>query len=235
MRLLQPGTSQRVSVRLFEDKQETLANRGARPTSLMALDLLIGVSSEGATVAEAELGDGNPNHLIEQARERGAELLWLHTSADLSSFGFSGASGYVRMHAEVAPKGEQLPELAKVDYATTLDGAYRALWGHKQVAANATPPEDAVVVGLYDGDDAIGLCTVFTSERLVDGPGVVPQARNPSHYARLLLGACAVLGPGSVDLDSWGDRMDVLCAYADLGFAPVERVGGWELRLPESE
>jgi hypothetical protein len=201
----------------------------------MAQDLLIEVSSEGATVAEAELGEGDPKDLIKQAHERGVELLWLHASADLSSFGFSCRSGYVRLHADVAPKGEYLPELAEADYAVTLDRAYRGLWGHKQVAADATLPEDAVVVGLYDDDEAIGLCTIFTSDRLVDGPGLVPQARNPMNYARLLLGACAVLGPGSVDLDSWGDDVEVLGAYADLGFAPVEQLGGWELRLGQSE
>jgi hypothetical protein len=198
----------------------------------MILELLIGVSSEGVTVAEAELGDEDPGNLIEEARERGAELLWLHTNADLSRIGFSATSGYVRMHAAVAPRGEQLPELAERDYASTLERAYRGLWGHKQVAAEATPPDDAVVVGLYDGEVAIGLCTVFTRERLVDGPGVVSEARKPSNYARLLLGACAVLGPGSVDVDSWGDCVEAIDEYAALGLVAVERIGGWELQLP---
>ncbi len=201
----------------------------------MGFDLMIGVSSEGATVAEAEFGDSDPNDVIKQARERGTALLWLQTNAEMSSFGFSRASGYVRMRAEVVPDGEQLPRLAEADYATTLESAYRGLWGHKQVVADATPPTDAVVVGLYDGAEAIGICTIFTRERLVDGPGVVPKAREAGNHARLLLGACAVLGPGSVDLDSWGDRPEVIRAYAELGFATVEQVGGWEMRLDEPQ
>jgi hypothetical protein len=65
----------------------------------------------------------------------------------------------------------------------------------------------------------------------VDGPGLVPRARVPENYARLLLGACAALGPGHVDLDSWGDDVDVISAYVGLGFRIVEQTGGWELRL----
>jgi len=197
----------------------------------MGIELLIGVSSEGATVAEAELTDEDPNDVIKQARVHGVELLWLHTSSDMSRFGFSRASGYVRMRAEVAPAGEPLPTLAGAEYATTLENAYRGLWGHKKVAADTSPPTDATVVGLYDGAEPLGICTVWARERLVDGPGVVPKARSTSNYARLLLGACAALGPGSIDLDSWGDRPDVIQAYADLGFVPVEQVTGWEMQL----
>jgi hypothetical protein len=201
----------------------------------VALDVVIGVSSDGATVAEAELRDEDPSDVIRQARERSVQLLWIHANADLSSFGFIGASGYLRLRADVAPDGEPLPMLAAVDYAGTLERVYRGLWGHKHVTADATPPVDAVVVGLYDRAEAIGLCTVFPAERLVDGPGVVLTARTPSNYARLLSGACAVLGPGSIDVDSWGDHPDVIRAYADLGFEPIEQVRGWELRLAESQ
>lgn len=97
--------------------------------------------------------------------------------------------------------------------------------------ADARPPDGATVVGLYSEASPLGLCTVFPDEGLVDGPGVVPEARRPGNYRQLLLGACAELGPGPVDLDSWGDEPDVLETYADLGFAPVEQTGGWELRL----
>jgi hypothetical protein len=99
------------------------------------------------------------------------------------------------------------------------------------VAFDAAPAEGAVVLGLHEEGDPIGLCTVFPRERLIDGPGVVPGARDPAVYARLLLGACAELGPGTADLDSWGDQPAVIASYEELGFAVVERVGGWQLRL----
>jgi hypothetical protein len=87
------------------------------------------------------------------------------------------------------------------------------------------------VLGLHAGHHLIGLCTVFPGERLVDGPGVLPGAREPAAYERLLLGACAELGAGPIDLDSWGDDPAVITAYEQLGFAVMERVGGWQLRL----
>jgi hypothetical protein len=155
----------------------------------------------------------------------------VHANIDLSPFGFKRASGYTRLQADFSPEGVHLSRLADADYAGTLDSAYRGLWGHKQVAANATPPADAVVLGLYEGGVPVGLCTVFPKKRLVDGPGLVPRARVPQHYARLLLGACAALGPGHVDLDSWGDDVDVISSHVGLGFRIVEQTGGWELRL----
>jgi hypothetical protein len=197
----------------------------------VSFDFFFGITSEGSTVAEAQLDDEDPSDVIRQARERGVELLWLHTNADLSSFGFRRTPGYVRMRAETASAGQPLVALADADYRRTLEDAYRGLWGHKQVGADATIAANGVVLGLYEGAEAIGLCTVFPGQRLVDGPGVVEKNRDPTNYARLLLGACAVLGTGPVDLDSWGDHPDVIQAYRALGFASVEQVQGWELRL----
>jgi hypothetical protein len=183
-------------------------------------------------VLEADLGAEAPEDWIGRARERGAELLWLHTDADLSAYGFESFPGYVRLRADRLPLGAALPRLAPKEFAATQDGAFRGLWGHKLVASDAEPPPGAVVLGLYDEDDPIGLCTVVPRERLIDGPGVVPGARDPVAYARLLLGACAELGAGTADLDSWGDEPAVIASYEELGFAVVERVGGWQLRLP---
>jgi hypothetical protein len=83
------------------------------------------------------------------------------------------------------------------------------------------------VLGLYEAGRPAGLCTVFPRERLVDGPGVLTGEREPARYVRLLLGACAELGAGSIDLDSWGDKPTVIAEYDALGFDVVERVDGW--------
>jgi len=194
-------------------------------------DLWLGRSSEGLAVAEAELCDESPDTLVAAARDRGAALLWVHATADLAPHGFARTPGYVRLHADEIPAGEPLPPLAPVDYAPTLDRAYRGLWGHKHVARDAAQPAEAVVVGLHEGGEPVGLCTAFPAGRLIDGPGLLPGARGPERYARLLLGACAVLGPGPADVDSWGDDPAAIAAYAALGFAVSERVAGWELRL----
>jgi hypothetical protein len=91
----------------------------------------------------------------------------------------------------------------------------------------AEPPEGAVVVGV----PVVGLCPVFPAERLIDGPKILPEGRSPDAYASLLVSACAVLGAGPADLDSWGDAEETIEAYEDLGFDVVERVQGWELAL----
>ena len=194
-------------------------------------EFLEAVSSDGRRVLEAELGDEDVQAWISRALEHGAELLWLHTDADLAPHGFERFPGYVRMRAENPVYGEPLPRLGPGHYPKILDAAYRGLWGHKLVSAEAEPPPGAVVLGLYERDEPIGLCTVFVADRLVDGPGVLANARESAAYARLLLGACAVLGSGPIDLDSWGDSPAVIDAYVELGFAVVERAGGWQLRL----
>jgi hypothetical protein len=99
------------------------------------------------------------------------------------------------------------------------------------VSPDAEPPPASVVLGLYDGTDPTGVCTIFPSERLIDGPGVASRAREPAAYVRLLLGACAELGAGPVELESWGDDPAVIAAYEELGFDVVERATGWQLRL----
>jgi len=182
-------------------------------------------------VLEAELGDRPPETWIAEARKRGAEMLWLHANDDLAALGFERFPGYVRLRAESPPPGEPLPRLEPAHYTATQDGAFRGLWGHKLVTPDTAPPDGRVVLGLYESERPVGLCTVFPAERLVDGPGVVTGERVATKYVRLLLGACAELGPGSVDVDSWGDDPTVTAAYEALGFAVVERVAGWQLRL----
>lgn len=200
----------------------------------MARQWLMAVTSEGDRVAETDDVGEQPDTLIQDVRASGAQLIWVHTNLDLSPFGFRRTSGYTRLHADSPGVGEPLPTLAADGYAKTLDRAYHGLWGHKQVAADAAPPDDAIVLGLLRDDrEPIGLCRVFVSERLVDGPGVAAGARAPHNYLRLLSGACALLGPGPIDVDSWGDTEETLACYAALGFAPVEQLGGWELKLNE--
>jgi len=187
--------------------------------------LNVETSVDGRPVVEAEsLSPGD----VEGAREAGAELLWVHSNDDLSAHGFRRAGAYVRMHADEVPlRGREPSMLEERDYAEVLARAYSGLWGHKHVSPLAQPPDDAVVVGL----PVVGLCRVFVAERLIDGPGVLPEGRSPDAYASLLVAACAVLGAGPADLDSWGDAEETIEAYEDLGFDVVDRVQGWELAL----
>src|SRR5579862_4373073 len=88
------------------------------------------ISSDGRRVLETELGDESPEPWVARAREHGAELLWLHTNADLSADGFERFPGYVRLRAETVPRGEPLSRLAPEHFDATLETAFRGLWGH---------------------------------------------------------------------------------------------------------
>jgi hypothetical protein len=180
---------------------------------------------DGRAVVELEaVGEGD----IEASRTAGAELVWVHSNDDLSAHGFRRAGAYVRMHADDVPLRRREPSfIEERDYAEVLARAYSGLWGHKHVSPLAQPPEGAVIVGV----PVVGLCRVFPAERLIDGPGVLPEGREPDAYASLLVSACTVLGAGPADLDSWGDAEETIEAYEDLGFDIVERVQGWELEL----
>jgi hypothetical protein len=183
------------------------------------------ISVDGMRVVEAEafaVGD------IDAARAEGAEILWVHSNDDLSAHGFRRAGAYVRMHTDEVPVRKREPSfIEERDYAQVLARVYSGLWGHKHVSPLAQPPEGAVVVGV----PVVGLCTVFPAERLIDGPGVLPEGRSADAYASLLVSACTVLGAGPADLDSWGDDEETIEAYEDLGFDVVERIQGWELEL----
>ena len=191
------------------------------------------VSSEGQRVLEVELVDERDvGHLVLKAREVDAELLWVHSNLDLAAHGFERFPGYVRMRTEQPPQGMPLPRLEPEDYASTLDGSYRGLWGHKFVRDNPQPPPKAIVLGLRgESGEPIGLCIVDPAERVVDGPGVRDGSRVAAAYERLLLAACAELGSGPMDLDSWGDSPAVIDAYQAVGFEIVERTAGWQLRI----
>jgi hypothetical protein len=183
-------------------------------------------SADGLRVIELE---GFSPGDLDAARAAGAELLWVHANDDLSVHGFRKAGAYVHLHARAVPvrRDAEPPLLDRRDYAEVLARAYLGLWGHKHVPADAQPPADAVVVG----DPLVGLCRVWREARLIDAPGVLPEARSPEGYASLLLHACAVLGEGPADLESWGDAEEAIDAYVGLGFDVVERTEGWELEL----
>lgn len=196
-------------------------------------DVLICRNSEGETVAEVDLGETRLplTQIIERARGLGAELLWAHGSMP-GSDGFVPQPGYAHLHAERPLPGDPLPLVEPGLYASLLGEAYAGMWGHKWVdPAQSLPTDGSVVLCLPEDGVPIGLIRVWPDQRLVDQPGVVRERREARHSLRLLGAACALLGPGPVDVDSWGESPEILEAYGELGFVVTERLGGWELRL----
>jgi len=196
------------------------------------MDVLISTASDGRVVAEVELASGDPAAAIAEARAAGAALVWAHGGRGLERHGFRPAGAYRRLHADFLPAGRELPRSTSPDLLYQLfDDGYRGLWGHKLVLRERfdvlAAREDLVHVVL----GKIGVCRVEPDDRLIDGPGVVAGAREPDNYARLVLGACAVLGDGPATLESWGDAPEVIDAYHGLGFETVEEIQGYELEF----
>ena len=91
----------------------------------MAVEIV--VSADGRRVVELE---AYVEGVVEEARELGAELVWVHTNDDLSAHGFRRAGAYVRMHADEVPVRKREPSfIEERDYADVLARAYAGLWG----------------------------------------------------------------------------------------------------------
>jgi hypothetical protein len=199
-------------------------------------DLVLCRDTLGRVVAEVDLDTTTMTvaEIVRHARAREAEVVWAH-GGDPGD-GFVPMRGYAHLHADRAAPGEPLREVRPDEYGAVLRQAYLGLWGHKWVERTKSLPTDGSIVLCLeedgpDDDTAVGLCRVWPDERLVDQPGVVPERRSPDRSLRLLGAACAVLGAGPVDVDSWGESREVLRASAALGFAVTEETAGWELAL----
>jgi hypothetical protein len=207
----------------------------------------VGVSTDGTVVAEAVIGDRGVSvaDLLEQAAAHSAGLVWAH-GGDLESAGFTRVRGYIRLHAGqpshpglAQPGASVLAEIVETTVEPGLrTDAYLGAWGHKRVAGAEAAQWNAemtasgrVTLGLVEHGQLIGLCDVFLVQRLVDGPGIVQPFRTAWRKSQLVGAACALLGPGPVDLDTWGEDADALAAYRLRGFEIVVEDAGWELRV----
>lgn len=196
-------------------------------------EVLIGRDTLGTPVAEVDLDDTTLTEaqIVDEARARGAELVWAHGGRPEGA-GFVRRPGYARLHAADPVAGEPLPPVEAGAYGELLATAYLGLWGHKWVDPRTPLPTDGSVVLCLEEDGVpVGLCRVWPGARLVDQPGVVPDRRDPERSVRLLGAACSFLGPGAVDVDTWGEDPQTLSACAALGFTITEQQAGWELRL----
>jgi len=196
-------------------------------------EVLIGRDTVGTTVAEVDLDETSLTvaQVVAEARKHGAEMIWAHGGPP-DAPGFTPMPGYARLHADDPVAGDPLPPVEPAAYGELLARAYVGLWGHKWVdPATRLPTDGSTVLCLREGDVPVGLCRVWPGDRLVDQPGVVPERRGSEATLRLLAAACALLGPGPDDVDTWGEDPETLAACAALGFAVTEQQSGWELRL----
>jgi hypothetical protein len=165
-------------------------------------------------------------------RHETAALTWCGPTEGTRNSTVSCRAPVTPASAEHPVAGDPLPTVDADAYGPALAKAYLGQWGHKWVAPDQGLPTDgSIVLCRHEDRVPIGLCRVWPEEGLVDQPGVVPERRGPHATVRLLGAASALLGPGPLTVDTWGEAPEVLRACAQVGFGVTELQPGWELRL----
>jgi mycothiol synthase len=151
-----------------------------------------------------------------------------------------------RLPPVIWPFGYTMRTYAEVDDISTLTEAmnlsYIPLWGHHEVS-------EAQMASWLPGFDQQGLFLVFSekgrvvgitrtepsAERTlkngkptgyIDAPGVVPQHRRLDLYRALVLSGIYWLrhqGQSIIEMESWGDKLEVLKMYRELGFVDIRQ------------
>jgi hypothetical protein len=193
-------------------------------------DLFFGVSADGVPVAETEWVPGaEPGALRTAARRGGATLLWVH-GGELTANGFRPKPGFTRLKAAGPQRADPLPEVSDTAAAfAALQRCFVGQWGHHR-AEPGHLSEGGVTLQLTHKGAIIGLCRV-TPKRVIDDVGLIPEARGPARYQQMLAGACGYLGPGPVEICSWGQDPATIAAWQSLGFSVTEASSGWEADL----
>jgi hypothetical protein len=165
---------------------------------------------------------------IAEASALGADAVWAQGSVVDAALGFQQRRGYARLEAAQLPPPLELARPPRDAVRELLVQCFSGVWGH------AEPGEldpDTVYVGLHERGDWVGVCGVDTNRGWIDAPGVKLGLRTPDRYVRLVRGAAAFVLLTPVKLETWGDSVETLRAYGDIGFRVVEYVPGWELNL----
>jgi mycothiol synthase len=151
-----------------------------------------------------------------------------------------------RLPPVIYPFGYTMRTYAEVQNISTLTEAmnlsYIPLWGHHEVS-------EAEMASWLPGFDQHGLFLVFSekgrvvgisrtepsAERTfkngmptgyIDAPGVVPQHRRLDLYRALVLSGIRWLhdqGQSIIEMESWGDKLEVLKMYRELGFTDIHQ------------
>jgi ribosomal protein S18 acetylase RimI-like enzyme len=68
----------------------------------------------------------------------------------------------------------------------------------------------------------------------IDAPGIVPQHRRLDLYRALVLSGIGWLreqGQSIIEMESWGDKLEVLKMYRELGFKDIRHRVCYQLEL----
>jgi mycothiol synthase len=161
---------------------------------------------------------------------------------------------YARLPPIIWPYGYTMRTYAEVQNLSTLTEAmnlsYIPLWGHYKAT-------EEQMSGWLPGFNQQGLFLVFSEKGRVigvsrtepspertskngvptgyiDAPGIVPQHRRLDLYRALLLtGINWLRGQGQkiIELESWGDKLEVLKMYRQLGFEDIRQLVCYKMEI----
>ncbi len=160
----------------------------------------------------------------------------------------------VRLPPVIWPFGYTLQPYSEVNRISTLAEAfnlsYIPLWGHHEVTEEqlASWLPDFIPQGIFlvfsEKGRVVGISRVEpSSERsakngvptgYIDAPGVVPQHRRLDLYRALVLTGVRWLvehGSVEIEMESWGDKLEVLKMYRELGFTDRRQLVCYQLNL----
>jgi mycothiol synthase len=164
----------------------------------------------------------------------------------------------IKLPPIIWPYGYTLRPYSETQDITILTQAmnlsYIPLWGHREVS------EDEMT-SLLPAFDQQGLFLVFSEKGRVvgisrvepsperslrngiptgyiDAPGVVPQHRRLDLYRALVLTGISWLrkqGQSWIEIESWGDKLEVLKMYRELGFMDIRQLQCYQIDLSNGD
>jgi mycothiol synthase len=160
----------------------------------------------------------------------------------------------VQLPPVIWPYGYQLRTYAEIQDLSILTQAmnlcYIPLWGHHEASeeqmASWLPEfnQQGLFLVFSEKGRVVGISRVEPSaERsakngkptgYIDAPGIVPQHRRLDLYRALLLTGIRWLqsqGQVIIELESWGDKLEVLKMYRELGFKDLRQLAAYQLEL----
>ena len=190
----------------------------------------------------------NPKHgdALGFLQERGFILQGAYTELRLTEG--------IRLPPAIWPFGYTMRPYAQVQDLSILTQAmnlsYIPLWGHQEVNESEMATwlpnfnQDGLFLVFSEKGRVVGISRVEPSpERTlkngkptgyIDAPGVVPQHRRLDLYRALVLTGINWLrgqGQSLIEMESWGDKLEVLKMYRELGFKDIRQLESYELNL----
>ncbi len=145
----------------------------------------------------------------------------------------------------------QVQDLSALTQVMNL--GYIPLWGHQEVSESQMAswlPEfdpEGVFMVFSEKGRPVGISRAEASpERsnrnntptgFIDAPGVVPQHRRLDLYRALVLTGIQYLREHAhplVEMESWGDKLEVLKMYRELGFTDLRQLTCYEIQLSDA-